>query len=298
MSAQPPGRRPLPDNGAMDCVLTADPTEFHDRTWSFLEQRIECNVLATVLLAVLRGRFEQSLFAYCTDRDGTVTAAALRTPPFALVASEIERAAAEQLIDRWLAVDPELSGVNATPASARALVTAWRKRTGGESECVRKMAAHTLQRVIDPARPAAGRLRPAGRWERDLLVRWWREFAAEAASERGARSAAHVDARLDDGNLFVWDDGEPVSFVALSPAVAGVVRIGPVYTPPEHRRRGYASSAVAAASGHALAGDATTCMLYTDLDNPTSNKIYAEVGYRRIGEWEEHVLRRRPGPDR
>jgi predicted GNAT family acetyltransferase len=28
-------------------------------------------------------------------------------------------------------------------------------------------------------------------------------------------------------------------------------------------------------------------MLFTDLSNPTSNKIYADVGYRRIGEWEE-----------
>jgi len=41
-------------------------------------------------------------------------------------------------------------------------------------------------------------------------------------------------------------------------------------------------------------------MLFTDLANPTSNKIYAEVGYRRVGDWEEIELegradcRRRP----
>jgi predicted GNAT family acetyltransferase len=31
-------------------------------------------------------------------------------------------------------------------------------------------------------------------------------------------------------------------------------------------------------------------MLFTDLANLTSNKIYAEVGYRRAGAWEEHDL--------
>ena len=97
-----------------------------------------------------------------------------------------------------------------------------------------------------------------------------------------------ADHCLDQGDLFLWeDDGAAVSMVSTNPAVAGVVRIGPVYTPPGARRRGYASSAVAAVSRHALENGAEACMLYTDLDNPTSNKIYADIGYRRIAEWEE-----------
>jgi predicted GNAT family acetyltransferase len=54
----------------------------------------------------------------------------------------------------------------------------------------------------------------------------------------------------------------------------------------------YAGSAVAAASRRALAQGAERCMLFTDLDNPTSNKIYAEVGYRRTDDWEEIALER------
>jgi predicted GNAT family acetyltransferase len=49
---------------------------------------------------------------------------------------------------------------------------------------------------------------------------------------------------------------------------------------------------VAAVSRRALAGGADRCMLFTDLANPTSNKIYAEVGYRRRGDWEEIALER------
>jgi predicted GNAT family acetyltransferase len=99
-----------------------------------------------------------------------------------------------------------------------------------------------------------------------------------------------VDARLRHEGLLVWDDGRPVSMIGIAPEVSGVVRIGPVYTPPEQRRRGYAGSAVAAASRRALAAGASRCMLFTDLANPTSNKIYAEVGYVRTGDWEEIAL--------
>jgi predicted GNAT family acetyltransferase len=78
-----------------------------------------------------------------------------------------------------------------------------------------------------------------------------------------------------------------VSMLGLSPQIAGTVRIGPVYTPPEHRRRGYASAAVAAVCADALARGARQCLLFTDLANPTSNKIYAAVGFRRVADWEE-----------
>jgi predicted GNAT family acetyltransferase len=90
------------------------------------------------------------------------------------------------------------------------------------------------------------------------------------------------------GGQLVWDDGEPVCTLGVSPEIGGTVRIGPVYTPPAVRSHGYASSAVAAACRAALAGGARRCMLFTDVLNPTSNKIYAALGFERFGDWEEH----------
>jgi predicted GNAT family acetyltransferase len=81
--------------------------------------------------------------------------------------------------------------------------------------------------------------------------------------------------------------------VGLAPQVAGVVRIGPVYTPPRLRGRGYASSAVAAACRRALAAGARRCVLFTDVDNPTSNRIYASVGFRPFEDWEDHRFEQR-----
>jgi len=121
------------------------------------------------------------------------------------------------------------------------------------------------------------------------------EFVREAGLIGAAQAAAMVDSSLGRDSLLVWDDGLPVSMIGVNPAVAGVVRIGPVYTPPPQRRRGYAGTAVAAVSRRALAAGAERCMLFTDLANPTSNRIYASVGYRRVGDWNEHDLIRRRG---
>ncbi len=278
----------------MTLVLTADGDEFRDRTWGFLEQRMDCNVLATVLIAVLRARSPdvRPLFAYWLDPSGSVIAASLRTPPHPLITSALTEEQAQRLIEAWLAEDADLPGANGEPATARALAAAWRARTGGTTSLERDMAMHTLEQVIDPPHPPAGRLRQAQNADRELLIEWWRAFAEEARVPGGARATAVIDARLRAGGLFVWDHDGPVAFLSLSPSIAGVVRIGPVYTPPDRRRRGYAGMAVAEASRYVLGEGARACMLFTDLANPTSNKIYAEVGYRRVGDWEEHQFHR------
>jgi predicted GNAT family acetyltransferase len=60
--------------------------------------------------------------------------------------------------------------------------------------------------------------------------------------------------------------------------------VGPVYTPPEARRHGYASALVAHVSQDLLDGGRRFVFLYTDLANPTSNHIYQEIGYRPVAD--------------
>lgn len=73
---------------------------------------------------------------------------------------------------------------------------------------------------------------------------------------------------------------------AVTVAQGGVSRVQLVYTPPENRKRGYASACVASLTARELATPGRTCMLNTDLANPTSNGIYQAIGYRRVGEAE------------
>ncbi len=279
----------------MRFVLTRDPAEFAARTERLLAARLECNVLATVLINVLDGHADSgALFAYGLADDDEVQFAALRTPPHPWLASPLDADPGE-LVELWLQADPEVAGVTSVPQTARAIAAAWAEQTGGTARRALREAMHILDEVRDPPRPAAGELRLADAADRSLLIGWLREFVIEAGVAGAAHAEAMVDARMRRDGLLLWQDELPVAMVGVTPEVAGVVRIGPVYTPPPQRRRGYAGSAVAAVSRRALARGAQRCMLYTDLDNPTSNKIYAEVGYERAADWEEIALERAAG---
>jgi predicted GNAT family acetyltransferase len=84
-----------------------------------------------------------------------------------------------------------------------------------------------------------------------------------------------------------------VSFAGVSGPTPHGIRIGPVYTPPEHRRQGYAGNLVAAASAAQLAAGRAFCFLFTDLANPTSNHVYQQIGYEPIGTVDQWVFERR-----
>ena len=260
---------------------------FDERAGALFAARLEHNVLATALMSVRAAPQDHpgALFAWVED-GSSVVAAALRTPPRRMVATVMDEAIAAALMERWLSADRALPGVVGPQPVAAALAGAWERLTGSRARPSKHEALYELERVIAPARPAAGRLRTAVAGERDLLVRWWLAFGEEA--ETHAADAEHAVARvLRRGGLFVWDDGAPVSMLGLNPEIAGVVRVGPVYTPPEQRNRGYASSAVAAASELALTDGARRCALFADLANPTSNSIYQALGYERRGDWQE-----------
>ena len=81
----------------------------------------------------------------------------------------------------------------------------------------------------------------------------------------------------------MWE-GQPVSLAGFGGPTPNGLRIGPVYTPPQHRGHGYGSAVTAAASHVALDRGKRFCFLYTDLANPTSNAIYERIGYVRVCE--------------
>ena len=250
----------------MTIVLTRDPDELAARAGDFLAAQIEYNLLATVLMNVVNRppADGSALFAYGLDGHQDVVSVALRVPPWPLLTSELDASEAVELVERWLGQDPELPGVNSLEATAQAVARAWAQLTGATTSCRMRQAMHVLSEVNDPPRPARGQLRLAGRSERPLLLKWTEEFAREAGVPPG--SEAMLDAQLDRDGLLVWDDGGPVSMLGVSPSVAGVTRIGPVYTPPAHRRRGYGTSAVAATSRRALAlGDAGQLLVQRSL---------------------------------
>jgi predicted GNAT family acetyltransferase len=184
---------------------------------------------------------------------------------------------------------PTFTGVMAPSALARAFADAWQTQTGRSSVLESREGIYELSEVHAPS-GVPGAFRLATHDDRPLLVRWLDAFHAEALPGAPVEdTGAWVDRAFASPTRTValWEDGGvPVSFAGAGNPTPNGIRIGPVYTPPAHRARGYASALVAELSARQLASGHHFCFLFTDLTNPTSNHIYQTIGYHQVGDAE------------
>jgi uncharacterized protein len=226
------------------------------------------------------GLYDADPYLAVVSRDARVVAAALRTPPYNAILSEVDDAAAVELLVEDLRGE-SLPGLTGPPGPARAFAEHWVARHGGSWRMAMEERVYALSNVIPP-RSAAGAPRIALPSDRDLLERWLDEFGREALPQDRARQISRtLDDWLSGGRRFwLWEDeGDPVSLVGAGGLTPNGIRIGPVYTPIDRRGRGYASNLTAAVSRALLNEGRRFCFLYTDLANPTSNRIYQAIGY-------------------
>jgi uncharacterized protein len=221
---------------------------------------------------------------WTVEGDGCCVGAALMTPPYNLaLAKPAAPGALAALASGIREQRVSLPGVTAALPEADAFASKWQRRTGARPRVRRRQG---IYQVTDPRPPTTveGRLRPAEGRDRDLLVEWVQAFVDEAAADH-VDPARFVDGRLrGPGGMVVWEHGEAVSLAGYGGRTPNGVRIGPVYTPPAKRRNGYASALVAALSARLLAEGRSHCFLYTDLANPTANRIYTAIGYELVAE--------------
>ena len=181
----------------------------------------------------------------------------------------------------------QLPGVSGLVAEVEAFLQAWQTLTGQSYQQVMKMKIHSLTQV-KPVATASGYLRPATQGDRPLLLEWFTRFATEIGEVVGQDAGQAVENGLKRQSIYLWEDGIPVSWASGSQSLPAAGRIGPVYTPPQYRRKGYATACVAALSQKLLDRGCHSCFLFTDLANPTSNHIYQEIGYYPICDWHDY----------
>ena len=187
-----------------------------------------------------------------------------------------------------LAALPSITAITGPVDAASPIASRLARRIGATTQ---RMATR-LFRLDELAVPdVAGTTRVATGSDRPLLREWYAAFGEEARDSVAGSDEA-VDHMLAWGQAWLWTDdaGQPVSLAARRAPNAGSARVGPVYTPPAHRGHGYGSAVTAAATADVLA-DGAIPVLFTDLANPTSNKIYQRLGYRPVGDYAHINLR-------
>lgn len=277
---------------AMQVRAEADARAFAERSMPFLlEDAGRNNLPITILSKVLDGVYTTSRH-WIAERDGVVVGVALQTPPHqVLLAEPTEAEAVDALAEAIDDTDVPVPGVVANVPWAERFAT----RRGARWRVGMDQGVYELREVIPP-RPTPGAARPAGPADRELVLRWIRTFEDEALPAHHVRDEARTQLQADvalgpdaRSGYLLWEAGRPVSLTGFGRYPYGA-RIGPVYTPPAHRRHGYASNLVAHVSASMLAAGDPACYLYTDMANPTSNRIYTDVGFRAIARSQELVF--------
>ena len=266
----------------MEIRTFTDPDEF----WAVAEpavlaEPVRHSVLASVVDSVRRdpGVYPRHTF-YAALRPGRLPFVAHHTPPFPFHLPQADAEAATTLADVVHAEGVRPGGAGGDEHSALAFAERWCTLTGQAPRIAMRLGQYDLP---GPARlqwPVPGAARPAAARDEPLVADWMTAFHSELGlpgTGRGSRLA------IADGRILLWSDPDPVAMAVASAPAGGVTRISFVYTPPEHRGYGYAS-AVTASISERQREQGLRCMLYTDLANPTSNGIYAAIGYRRLSE--------------
>jgi predicted GNAT family acetyltransferase len=229
---------------------------------------------------------EADSFLGTLESEGEVVGVGLQNQPMnPFTLSRMPTQALDALVHELAGSQRRLTLAVGVKETAEAFAERWAAATATGWRIEVPERIYQLTAVRSP-RAVPGRLRQAVEADESLVLDWSRRFAADAGGipldDETLRR--RTPERIRNGELWLWEDedGSVVSIASASGRTPHGIRIGLVYTPPALRRRGYASACVAAVSQRMLDSGRRFCFLYTDLGNPTSNRIYQTIGYEPV----------------
>lgn len=289
----------------VECLSTLDPDEFLLRARSLLlADEAKNNLILGIVGTIVSDRAVYPDHHLWLVVDGDVPkAAAVRTPPNNLVLADCPDPSAVEMLAAWIADrSTPMPGVVGSRPGVDVFLDAWGSQTGEMGRLVMAQGVYSTERIVMPTARPHGASRPATAADHDLVVDWIERFNAETPPHEvpeSDRVQKYVARRLDrssrDG-IWLWEtEGGPVSLCGYGGATPNGIRIGPVYTPPGLRGNGFAGALVADVTAAQLTAGRRFCFLFTDLANPTSNRIYRRLGYVQVGEYAIFVFDRPDG---
>jgi uncharacterized protein len=269
----------------MQLIRYDDAHAFQQRATNWLLQNeAEYNLLLGLTERLASGNrpYQEPVYLATVEEDDRIVGCAIRTPPHKLLLTRMPQNALPLLVEDVATLYTSLPGILGSEEVARSFADIWCRKMGGEFKRGMRQGIYALENVSAPLHPAAGQLRTAVEEDFDLVCNWSADFHQDIGS--AVAPSEQIERLISGKQLFIWEDGKPKSIVAGVGRTTHGIRISFVYTPPESRRQGYATTAVAELSHRYLTEGLQFCFLYTDLSNPTSNSIYQRIGYQQVCE--------------
>lgn len=276
----------------MKVRVTGDPVAFKAVAFPFLQRD---PVLNSVLISNIQGRVDNLLYDpappvfVSVHRGDEVVGVVCCTALRGMMLGELDLAYLPLVLAAVVESGAEVKYVEGVPEVTSAFASQYAGKLGKRFTEDRLTRLHRL--VDFTPLDAEGHARLAVETDLAEVTRMIAGFGEAIGGritaeeeERWARD------RIRLGRLWVWEHADrAVSMAAHNGNVFGASRIGSVYTPPESRGKGYAGALTAALTHHLLDEGTQPC-LFTDLANPTSNKLYARIGYRKVVDFVRYAV--------
>jgi uncharacterized protein len=261
---------------------------FAEKATPILMQKEAANNLPLGLIDqfLKKGKAEDVLTALIED-ENQVLASFMMTPPFHLIITIDQNAPAQKVIT--LAIEElrragiSIPSVIGERSIASQFAKAWAELAGVSIETGMEQRVYQLTKVND-IRESLGEHCLAEMNDLPILTNWRQAFIEETEVLTGNMDDGRkaMEQKIKDQSIYIWKvDGKPVTMTARGRQSKNGQVVTLVYTPEEYRGQGYASSLVKKVSEEILK-EKKFCTLYTDLANPTSNKIYTNIGYEPV----------------
>lgn len=270
----------------MEWVTYLDPVAFAEKIEPLLyKKEDEYSLFLGILGQIKAGRYEEYFLALA-ENDGELVAASLMTPPHPLQLivfqkePGIEREIAEYL---WNS-ETEVTAVVGDRETAFRFAEEWTAKTDCQVKILMDQGLYRADFVAQGLEKSPGSWRVANKTDAELLAAWLLQFERETgiAASTAAEAARKINQFIEDKEVYIWEvDGETVACMKKARPSKHGITVSFVFTPEHYRRKGYARTLVADVTEELLL-EYDFAMLYTDLQNPTSNKIYREIGYEQI----------------
>ncbi len=272
----------------MDVKHIRDVKLVSEGTLSFLAQDELRNNIPMGILDRLRNnsRTFDSYHLFVVEQAGQVGFYAHLTPPFPLCLSVGAPAAVVALVQYLKTISLLLHEVQGPLSVVQTFLAAWPELAAHKYHEDRQGLFRLTEVTMPPATGASWEV--AQIEDLETYAQWACHFSAETGdTSQSLEESLHGQRqRIGARDLYCMRlDKKPVAMATAGRRLPHGRTIGLVYTPPEHRGKGYASELVARLSAHLLASGNEFCALFTQLSNPTSNKIYQRMGYEWVDEF-------------
>lgn len=266
---------------AIEVSFSGDAGWVLDKAKIFLRSKpVHHNLILTLLHARV-AQYEPGRYWVATDGNAVVGVVFQSPLSFRAVVTSMVPEVVLPVVDAISDAGVKLPGVVGDAATAAHFAGQWAERQKSGVVPFMGQRLYEVDKVKEPT-AVEGHFRKAVPGDRERLVDWVRRFYTDIGVEE-IDAEDIVARRVPAGQIWLWDSAGPVSMAGRTVPVEGVTRVQLVYTPPEHRKQGYASVCVASLSKQ-IRDKGQRCILYTDLGNPVSNSVYRRIGYCAVAE--------------